>query len=192
MKKVILIHGWGGYPGEAWQSWLKKELDPKDFEVETPEMPDTETPRIDAWVKKLREIAGEINEDTYLIGHSIGCQTIMRYLETLDENKKVGGCIFVAGFFDLLETAYEEEAEKEIAKPWLEIPINLDKVKKHTNKVIAIFSDNDECVPLSGKEIFKKKLGAEIIVEHKKGHFSSGDKINKLPIVLDKLLEISR
>ena len=26
MRRVFIIHGWGGYPEEGWFPWLKKEL----------------------------------------------------------------------------------------------------------------------------------------------------------------------
>jgi len=136
-------------------------------------MQDTEHPKIDAWVSKLREIAGKVDEDTYFIGNSIGCQTILRYLQELPEESKVGGVLFVAGWVNLILKEIEKEGVMEIAKPWLETPINWAKITKHTKNFIAIFSDDDQYVPLSDSEIFKEKLGAEIIV-------------------LNKLLEISK
>ena len=33
------------------------------------------------------------DENTYFVGHSIGCQAIMRYLESVDV-KKIGGVLF--------------------------------------------------------------------------------------------------
>ncbi|MBU1255325.1 alpha/beta hydrolase, partial [Patescibacteria group bacterium] len=120
-------------------------------------------------------------------GHSIGCQAILRYLESLD-NKKIGGIIFVAGFFKL--TNLETEEEKEIAKPWLETPIDFDKVKKVTNKITAIFSDNDSFVPLEvNKKIFEEKLEAKIIIEQNKGHFNEDSGIFEIPVVLKILLD---
>ena len=129
MKRVILVHGWGGGPKGGWFSWVKQELEKKNWKIIAPQMPETNNPIIDAWVSKLEEVAGEVDKDTYFIGPSMGCQTILRYLENLNEDKKVGGCIFVAGWFNLLETAYEEELEKAIAKPWLDTLIDFDKVK---------------------------------------------------------------
>ena len=186
--KAVIVHGWGGYAGEAWQSWLKNELEKKGWEVKSPKMPDTENPKINAWVGKLKEVVGTVDENVFLIGHSIGCQTIMRYLSGIDD--KIGGCVLVAPFFNLLETSYEEEGEKEIAKPWLTEKMDFEKIKRNTGKIVCVFSDNDDCVPLTDSELFKKRLGAEIIIENKKGHFASGDEINKLPVVLEKLEEI--
>lgn len=98
MKRVFLIHGWNGFPENHWFPWLKQQLEAKWFHVETPEMPDTKHPKRDAWVAKLSEIVGVPDEDTYFVGHSLGCITIVRYLEKLSPDAKVGGCVFVAGF----------------------------------------------------------------------------------------------
>lgn len=190
MKRVFLIHGWDGNPDDCWFPWLKKELEKKDFKVYIPAMPDSEEPKIDTWVPFLKEKVGKPDENTYLIGHSIGCQTIMRYLEKLPKNIQIGGVIFVAGFFNL--PYLETEEEKVVAKPWLETKIDTDKVKSHTKNFIAIFSDNDPHVPLSDSEIFKKKLNAKIIIEHEKGHFSDDFGIKELPIVLKELLKIGK
>ena len=92
MKRVILIHGWGGFPDNHWFPWLKQELASRGFQVIVPEMPNNEEPEIEAWVAKLSEAIGEPDDDTYLIGHSIGCQTIMRFLEKID--KRIGGASF--------------------------------------------------------------------------------------------------
>lgn len=188
MKKVFMIHGWDSNPDNCWFPWIKKELESKDFEVHIPKMPDTEHPKIEPWVSKISEVVGTPDKSTYLVGHSIGCQTIMRYLETLPEGTKIGGVIFVAGFFNLPNL--ETQEEKDIAKPWLETPINTNKIKNTTNNFIAIFSDNDEDVPLSDSKIFKEKLDAKIIVEQDKGHFDDEKGIKELPIVLEELLKM--
>ena len=188
-KIVFIIHGWWGDPKEGWFPWLKKELEKRGFEVFIPKMPDTGKPKIDRWVGKLAKIAGRVDKNTYFVGHSIGAQAIMRYLEKLPKNKKIGGAIFVAGWFKLTNL---EPKEKPIAKPWLETPLNFKKIKKTDNKFVAIFSDNDLYVPLKiNSDIFRKKLGAKIIIQHKKGHFSGSDGIKKLPIVLNELLKMA-
>lgn len=184
MKKVYLIHMWAGNPESVWYPWLKKELETKGFEVVVPAMPNTEEPKIEEWVGHLKEIVKEVDEETYFIGHSIGCQAIMRFLETLDD-VKVGGVIFVAGFFNLHDL--ETQEEKDIAKPWLEKPIDTDKIKKMSKKITCIFSDDDPDVPLSDAELFKERLGAEIIIEHEKGHFDEDSGVMELGVVLGEM-----
>ena len=194
-KRVFIIHRWEGKPESDWYPQIKKELALKGFEVYVPEMPETDEPNIDTWVSKLNEIVGETDENTYFVGHSIGCQAILRYLQTL-ENKKIGGVIFVAGWFNLKEFAYKEEPDDEeearaIAKPWIEGSIDFNKIKQTANNFTAIFSDNDPYVSLENKDIFEEKLSAKIIVEKNKKHFRKIDNITELPIVLEELLRIS-
>jgi len=187
-KRVFIIHGWDGYPEEGWFPWLKKELESKGFQVHVPQLPEAGTPRINNWVPKLAEVVGVADENTYFVGHSMGCQTIVRYLETLPEGAKVGGAVFVAGFFKSL--TLEKDEEKDIADEWLKASLDFEKVKSHLPRSVAIFSDNDPWVPRENQEDFKEKLGSEIIIEHDKKHFSGSDGVKELPIVLEKILEL--
>ncbi len=181
MKKVYLIHGWGGSSEGGWFDWLKKELPKKGFDIEAFDMPDTDNPKIEVWVKYLEKKipAEKLDKHTYFIGHSIGCQTIMRYLEKLPKQKEIGGCVFVAGWFDLINLDPEE---MRIAHPWINTHIDFSRITRHTKNLLAIFSDNDLYVPKSEKEKFRKNLGAKIIVKKKQGHF---DKVNKIPEILE-------
>jgi len=187
MKRVFLIHGWGGNPENNWFPWLKQKLEEQGFQVIVPSMPNAEEPKINVWVPFLTELVGEVDEETYFIGHSIGCQTIMRFLE--NQTNKIGGIIFVAGFFNL--PYLETEEEKQIAKEWLETPIDTEKIKSLTQNIIAIFSDNDEDVPLSDSKLFEEKLKAKIIIEKDKGHFDDDHGIKELPVVLKELLKMN-
>lgn len=189
-KRVFIIHGWDGHPDEGWFPWLKTGLEKRGFVVQIPAMPDAEEPKISEWVTKLRQVVGKSDGNTYFVGHSIGCQAILRYLETLGEGEKAGGTVFVAGWFTL--TGLETEEEWETARPWLETPIDFKKVKKHCDKFAAIFSDNDEFVAMENKAMFEEKLGAKTLVERQKGHFRGEDGVKKLPSVLKAVLEIAK
>jgi len=187
-KRVFIIHGWDGSPQDGWFPWLKSELEKHNFEVYVPELPNPEEPRIDAWVKTLKNAVGVANEDTYFVGHSIGCQTIARFLETLPENIKVGGIVFVAGYFESLSNLEDDPVVKSVAKEWLETPIDLAKVKTHFKRSVAIFSDNDPYVQSSNIEAFEKIFKSKIITEHNMQHFGNETGIKELPVVLDSLL----
>ncbi|HEY5600638.1 MAG TPA: alpha/beta hydrolase [Patescibacteria group bacterium] len=186
--EVIMVHGWSGTPSEGWFPWLKKELEIKGFKVQIPEMPDTDNPKIGPWVRKLSEVVGTPSEILILVGHSVGCQTILRYLESLPTVIKIRGIILVAPFFTL---TLDENEEEEIARPWLETPIDYQKVKSRTNKIVAIFSDNDPFVSLENVQMFEQRLNSKTIVEKNKGHFSGDDGVNELPVVLKAIEEIS-
>jgi len=134
-----MVHGWGGSSAGDWLPWLRGELEKLGHEVIAPNMPDTNNPTIEAWVGKLAEVVGAPDENTYFVGHSIGCQTILRYLEKI--NTPVGGAIFVAGWFGLENLESYEEAD--VARPWIETPIDIEKIKKVLPQSTLIISDND-------------------------------------------------
>ncbi len=182
-KRVFLIHGWEGYPEEGWRPWLKKELEERGFEVFVPAMPDTKNPHLDKWLPHLADLVSEPSENDYFIGHSLGCITILRLLEGLAKNEKVGGVILVAGFTD--DLGYKELSS------FFQKPVDFSKIKSHCEKFIVVHSDNDPYVSVSYGKEFKDRLGARLIVEHNMKHFSGDDGISELPVVLNTLLEIS-
>lgn len=190
MKRVIIVHGWDGYPEEGWFPWLKRELEKKGFVVIVPQLPHADKPRIQNWVPALAKAVGKPDKETFLVGHSMGCQTIARYLEKLSDGVKTGGAVFVAGFFKRL-TGLEDEETEEIADSWLTAPLDFKKVKSHLNKSVAIFSDDDPYVPLDNQYDFRDKLGSEIIVEHKQGHFSGSTGTFEIPSVLKAIIKLS-
>src|SRR3989344_4565929 len=170
MKKVFLIHGWDGNPENAWFPWLKRKLKDKGMSVYSLSMPSPEKPEIEKWVghlKKEIDKTGGLDSETFLVGHSIGCQTILRYLEKVDDNTNIAGIVLVAPFFNLPNL--ETEEERIIAKPWLENEIDFDKVRGKTGRIVCVFSTDDPFVPLSDSETFEKELGAKILVEGNKG-----------------------
>jgi len=58
MKRVVIIHCWGGNPNYCWYSETKKELEDKRIRVEVPEMPNTDNPKFSEWVPVLKNIIG--------------------------------------------------------------------------------------------------------------------------------------
>ncbi|MBU2566915.1 alpha/beta hydrolase [Patescibacteria group bacterium] len=188
MKKAIIIHCWEGAPDYCWYPWLKGELEAINFEVQVPVMPETNLPKQKLWVPKIHELVGEPNKNLILIGHSIGCISILRYLESLKENQMIGGAVLVAGFTD--DLGIEEIAN------YFETPIDFEKIKSHCPKFVAINSDNDPFVPLKHANILKAKLGAEIIIKHNMGHFSGSiegeESCTDLPDALNAVLKISK
>lgn len=190
MKKAFLIHGWDGNPENAWFPWLKSELESHGFSVSAPAMPHSDEPKIEEWVSALAKEVGECGDALYFVGHSIGCQAILRYIETMPGAAKIENVVLVAPWMKLDTTTLEEEGEeiRAIAEPWMQTPINFGKIKEHAKKVTAIFSDDDPYVSLAEREFFQENLDAKIITEHAKGHFDDFAEMKELPSVLEAIL----
>ncbi len=181
--RVIIVHGWEGQPKHGWYPWLKEKLEENGYEVSLPSMPNTKYPIMNYWLKHLNHIVGNVDKDCYFIGHSLGCITILRYLENLKKNEKIGGVVLVAGFTSTL--GYQE------LESFFKKPINWNKIKDHCSNFVSINSDNDPDVSMHYSTFFKENLKSDIIIEHNMGHFTENDGITKLPSALKAILKIS-
>ena len=189
MSKVVIVHGWGGTPKEGWFPWLQNELERRGHDVIVPQLPETHTPHVPAWVTALAESVGEVDASTYFVGHSMGCQTIIRFLETLPVETVAGGAVFVAGFFSHI-TGLTEKSDLLIDMEWYQSAIDTDTVRKRLRRSVALFSDNDPYVPVENVKEFQKRMGSEAIVLTNQGHFNESAGFRELPIALERLLEI--
>ena len=184
MNKIYLVHCWDGTKEDGWYPWLDKELTNENTTVYRFNMPNTENPKIEEWVPFLDSMVKGLDSNTYFVGHSIGCQTILRFLQSRDITN-IGGILLVAPWLDLLPEAINEPESYETAKPWLTTPIDFEKVKKFTSNINCIFSDDDYFVSLSQKEVFERVLNAKTIVVSNKGHISQEDDVYELKEILD-------
>ncbi len=187
MVRVFLVHKWEGKPADDWYPWLKKMLEATGFEVHVPEMPDTTAPKIEEWISFLNNIIAKPDVDTYLVGHSIGCQAIMRYLAGINET--VGGIVLVAGWITLKDEALSEE-EWLVAQPWCRTPIDWKRVKGNSKHITVILSKDDPYVSLDNAKLFEERLGARVLVQPGAGHFEKVDGFSELHVALNELMKM--
>lgn len=183
MKRVFLVHGWDGTPDNHWFPWLAHQLVERGFTVFAPAMPNAAHPKASEWLAELARVVGEVDKDTYFVGHSLGCIATVRFLASLAEGDVAGGCVFVGGFSGNVRI-------KELSE-FYSLPLVMGNVKKHAYRFVSIASDDDEAVPVQKSRDFNSELGGKFIEEKGKGHFCFNDGVTELPSVLSALLEMS-
>lgn len=183
MKRVFIVHGYDATPADNWFPWFKKELEEKGFKVEVPQMPNADHPTLEKWLAHLQSIVGECDENTYFAGHSLGTITILKFLEVLSENQKVGGIVLVGGFSESLNFKPLET--------FTEKPLDYEKVKRSVKKITAIHSIDDPNVPYKFGEIIRDKLDAELITLEGAGHINWKSGWFELPQALDVILKMN-
>ncbi|OGY27082.1 MAG: hypothetical protein A2Z42_01770 [Candidatus Woykebacteria bacterium RBG_19FT_COMBO_43_10] len=183
-KRLVIVHGWEGNPEEGWFPWLKTEMEKRGWEGSVPAMPNSAEPKQARWLSYLQTVVGKVDKNTFMVGHSLGCIIILRFLERLPEKQFLGGAILVAGFDNPLK--YKE------LRNFFQETIAWDRIKKGCDKFVSIHSEDDPEVPIENSDNFRKNLGAKTIKVNGFRHFSGGDGVTSLPIVLQELLEISR
>lgn len=190
MKRIIIVHRWSGGPNDDWRPWLKTQLEKEGHEVLVPEMPDSDTPVIEKWVGKLATVVDMPDEETYFVGHSIGCQAILRYLDAhlFEPTKTVGGAVFVSGWFDLKNL--EDDEARVIAKPWIERVINPLKIRTVLPKSTLIISDNDpyDCFEENKRRF--EEIGSKIVVLPGAGHITADDGFSESREILSEVEKV--
>jgi predicted alpha/beta hydrolase family esterase len=181
--RVFIIHGWEGNPGESWLPWLKENVEKAKPGVQAivPSMPDSYHPVMEKWLAEMRARIGTPDEKTFLVGHSLGTIAILRYLESLPENIKVGGAISVAGFG---EPVGIQELES-----FFKTPLDFEKVRASAKDFVVIDSDNDPYVAQKYGDALEQKLGAKRITLKNAGHINSESGFVTLPEALQELLK---
>jgi predicted alpha/beta hydrolase family esterase len=95
----------------------------------------------------------------------------------------VGGAVFVAGWFNLKNL--EDEATEKIAKPWIDTPISIVKIKKVLPKSVLIISDDDPYDAFEENMQKFSEMRTQCVVLPNGGHMTSSEE----PVILSQFLE---
>ena len=182
VKHAVIVHGWYGSPNEKPMAWLKHELEEAGLQVDSPDMPHPDVPTIDDWINKLKSITIKPSE-TVLIGHSIGCQTILRYIEN-EKRGKFAGVVLVAPWLGLKKGSMSEKEHK-IAESWEKTPINFSQIRDKSKFFELFYSVSDDFVSVDDVLKIKRELNAGAVNLGEKGHLSEDDSIFQWPEVLE-------
>lgn len=187
MKKVFIVHGFEGAPNINWFPWLMAELEKKRVYACSLPMPSPENPNKSEWVKTIYEAVGSPNEDIYLVGHSLGASVILRYLEVLGKDAKIGGVVLVSGLaFKIEKNGYEQ------VNTFLETTFDFEHIKNTCDNFVVIHGDKDSIVPFSDAEFLSGKLEGELVPIINGGHINSDEGYYQLPQALLSLIKIMK
>ncbi|MFW5846767.1 MAG: RBBP9/YdeN family alpha/beta hydrolase [Nanoarchaeota archaeon] len=190
MKNVIIVHGSCFHDKEklesgepkinkrAWLPWIKQELEKQDISCEVPLMPNNSCPNYEKWKTEFERL--KINEETILIGHSLGCAFLVRWLG--ETERKIEKLILVAPAVicpDFYEQCYKDFYNFKIS----------DKIKDNVGDII-IFISNDREEIIESADIFKEKLEGKNIKLKNLGHFTEEDMgTTEFPELLEEILK---
>lgn len=189
MKKVFIVHGFMGMPNGLWKTWLMSELKKKDVYACSLPMPNPAEPKSEEWVRAIDFNIGEPNEDIILVGHSLGVAAIMRYLELIGLDQKIGGAVLVSGPYKKLLI---DKLAPFIRNTYnfFETDFNFKKIRESCDKFVIVHAKDDLKVPYSHGEYLAEKLNAKLVTLQMGGHLSGHEGVNEIPEVLDALLDL--
>ena len=94
--KIVLIHGYKSSPQGNFFPWLKDELRKKGHDVVVPELPHPDEPDAEEWTKVLVDEVGPIDNETIILGHSLGGALALRFLEAAEAYSTPKGVVLVS------------------------------------------------------------------------------------------------
>jgi uncharacterized protein len=188
MKRVFIIHGFEGLPNGGWRPWLMGKLSKDKIYACALPMPNPYDPKKDEWVKAIADAVGEPTEEIFLVGHSLGVPAILRYLESIPKNKKIGGAVLVSGPYKPIILPSNPNIYK--IEHFINYPFDFDKIKDTCSRFTVIHGDNDDVVPFSHAEYFSENLKCNIYSVKNGKHLSGGAGWFELPEALQAVLKV--
>lgn len=182
---AFIFHGTEGYPEENWFPWLKEKLKTKDLKVIIPQFPSPPivAAKINEWFDVLKKYESDINENTILIGHSLGGIFTLRILEKLNHPVKA---VFLIGTPIGIKPILNYERDNSFSG----FDFNWNKIKNQSKKFIIFQSDNDPYVSLGNGQELAKHLGVDLDFIPNAGHFNAKAGYLKFDELWEKLKPI--
>lgn len=161
-EDIVIFHGLGCNGESVWIPWLAGKLRKKGHKVWTPSLPNTTRPRVEDWVAAAEEIIAQTDKSLILIGHSLGGTLILHLL-----SKK-------ADWQARLKHAYLFGAPaftRPYTPEFYNEPFNWPAIKKHSDKITAVWSRDDDRVPEVHIRTIENETNARIEIVNGHGHF---------------------
>jgi len=161
-KHFVFVHGYKSGPQLNFHQWLKGELESRGHTVEVPELPNTHEPDVLEQTKYVLENT-TIDENTVLVGHSLGSNVVLRILERLDQ--PVRRTVLVGGFLD---ENFVQDIERNIT---FDFNFDIAAIKEKAGQLVLLHGNNEETISDDQFKYLHRTLGGEAIygddvVEH--------------------------
>lgn len=156
MKRAIIVHGMmskekyydvnreDSSSNSNWLPWLQQQLIARDILAQTPEMPRPFAPDYYAWKTEFERFVPD--EETLLVGHSLGGGFLIRWLND-NPGKIVGKVVLIAPWLDV---------EKEYS-PLFDFSLRSDITNQSKKGIDILYSTNDKAVIQSSLEYLRQK-----------------------------------
>ncbi|HEY9621512.1 MAG TPA: alpha/beta hydrolase [Crinalium sp.] len=188
-KHVYIIHGYNASPHDHWFPWLKEKLIADGATVSVLTLPNSENPSVTAWQNHLRNTISPPNQNTFFVAHSLGCLTLLQYLDALGKDTTIGGFIFVSGFLGLLKALPQLDGFLTAFRGNF-MGFQPERIIRLTPNRTIVGSLNDSLVPYEQTEKLSRVLQTRLLKVSQGGHFLASDGITELPLVYDELTQM--
>ncbi len=131
--KLYIIPGYRASPTDHWFPWLKQRAEARGSAATVLKMPTPSNPELGEWLKTLQESISAPDKNTFFVAHSLGCITLLRYLDSLPAERQIGGFILVSGFSSLPSGTLSKQLD-----PFIKDPVDYEHLRKMALQRVVI------------------------------------------------------
>lgn len=172
MKKVLILHGWGGSDFPHWQAWLATELIKRNYIVSFPQLPNPQNPNLNTWLEYLK-IEMEHFKPDIVVCHSLANILWLHFCErfVFEDVEKL---MLVA---PVSQNCKIKELSQFFPYP---MPKNL-----RAKNIISAGSTNDPYLSVEEAIEFQSKLNIGMKIMENAGHINTASGFGELSCALD-------
>ena len=172
MKRVLLVHGWGGSDFPHWQSWLAGEI-AKDYgQVSFLKFSNFDFPDLELWKKELQEELKSFEPDI-VICHSLANTLWFHLSQSINQVQKL-----------YLVAPPSFTCEIEEIKSFFPLPLPTQTQAKET---LLIGSTNDPYMKVDELQKLQKSLDVELKIIENAGHLNADSDYGEWPWILEEV-----
>lgn len=160
--RIILIHGYKASSKTGFFPWLYDELRRAGNDVIAPDLPNPEEPTPEEWTKYLLDVVSYVDDETIIVGHSIGGAETLRFLEAVEARSTPKGVILISTPWMIRDDKFRGFFMSEL---------DFDVLMWKASRFIVMHSKDDDKIPFDHAEKYAKVLHAKLIDVPGAGHF---------------------
>lgn len=176
---VLIVHGANGYPTENWFSWLRDELNARDYNAIVPQFPLGDQQTLDTWLETSRQYAEYLTPDSVLVGHSLGAPFVLRLLERYP----VRAAYLVAGYAELCCNEFDTINESFIGNGF-----DWQAIYDHCKQITVFHSQTDPYISQDAAIRLATRTNAKLEWFPEAGHFNTATGYTTFPKLRDAIL----
>jgi len=172
VKKVLILHGWGGSDFPHWQSWSAAELIKENYTVSFPQLPNKDLPNFNEWLDALEKEFNHFKPDI-VVCHSLANILWFHFVNKFNI-KTIEKLMLVA--------PVRQNCDIEELKSFFPYPI-VDDLK--AKEIIMVSSTNDPYMSVDEAIDLQSQLNIGLKILDNAGHINADSGYGELSCVID-------
>ncbi|HET9102552.1 MAG TPA: alpha/beta hydrolase [Solirubrobacteraceae bacterium] len=179
-RRFLILHGAGNHrPREHWQHWLAEQLRRRQEVVLYPQLPDPDSPRLEAWLGLVRAELAQLGAgERIVVCHSLSVLVWLHHAHDPDRGLRVDRVLLVS-------PPSPEILWSEVARFAPPADLTPGCLRAAADRTRIIHSDNDPYCPQGADRLYAQPLRIQADRLLGGGHLSVDDGYGPWPGILD-------